>query len=246
MDFALCDNIDTKTACDHIKKLISFTNTYLQDVKSLNGSLLNNIALYVTNIFKTFGATAGESTLGFPDYSAETTNEKSVMPYLKIIANFREKVRQYAKDLKHGDLLKLCDHLRDEILPDQGVRLEDRQTGDGSFRTSIKLVDREVLMKEREEKLRVEKEKQREKERQRLEKLKKEQEKEAQMKIRPREMFKDGPYSLFNEKGIPTHDKEGKELTKSQVKKLEKLYEKQEKLYKTYCKENGISNEINL
>ena len=31
--------------------------------------------------------------------------------------------------------------------------------------------------------------------------------------------------------GVPTHDKEGKELTKSALKKLKKDWEKQKKLY---------------
>lgn len=34
--------------------------------------------------------------------------------------------------------------------------------------------------------------------------------------------------------GLPTHDATGKELSKSQLKKLVKLYEAQEKKYKEY------------
>lgn len=48
-------------------------------------------------------------------------------------------------------ILKLCDEVRDTTLPNLGVRLED-QEGQQSV---IKLVDRETLMKEREEKLKV-------------------------------------------------------------------------------------------
>ena len=44
------------------------------------------------------------------------------------------------------DILQLCDSLRDDVLPDLGVRLEDRE-GENSV---VKLVDREILMKERE------------------------------------------------------------------------------------------------
>lgn len=41
--------------------------------------------------------------------------------------------------------------------------------------------------------------------------------------------------------GLPTHDTEGKELSKGQVKKLKKLFEAQEKLYKEYLQmvQNG-------
>lgn len=91
-------------------------------------------------------------------------------------------------------------------------------------------------MKEREEKLKKE-------ELKRLEKEKKKQEMEAkiaQEKIPPWELFKKetDKYSQFDDKGIPTHDAEGKEISKGQIKKLTKLYEKQEK---SYNKHMGIT-----
>ena len=49
------------------------------------------------------------------------------------------------------ETLALCDRLRDDILPELGVRLEDREGG----AALIKLEDREVLLKERQEKLQV-------------------------------------------------------------------------------------------
>lgn len=42
--------------------------------------------------------------------------------------------------------MKACDVLRDDKLPELGVCLEDKATG-----TCVKLVDREFLLKEREE-----------------------------------------------------------------------------------------------
>lgn len=41
--------------------------------------------------------------------------------------------------------------------------------------------------------------------------------------------------------GLPTHDAEGKELSKGQAKKLKKLFEAQEKLHKEYLQlvQNG-------
>ena len=50
-------------------------------------------------------------------------------------------------------VLQLCDSIRDEVLPNLGVRLEDHE----GQPPVIKLVDRETLLKEREEKLRVSK-----------------------------------------------------------------------------------------
>ncbi len=47
--------------------------------------------------------------------------------------------------------LQECDRLRDEILPELGVRLEDR-----SAQTCVKLVDRETIKREQEQKKAVE------------------------------------------------------------------------------------------
>jgi cysteinyl-tRNA synthetase len=45
--------------------------------------------------------------------------------------------------------------------------------------------------------------------------------------------------------GIPTHDTEGKELSKGQIKKLQKLQQNQEKKYKEYLQSpvhNGVGD----
>lgn len=39
---------------------------------------------------------------------------------------------------------------------------------------------------------------------------------------------------------MPTHDNEGKEITKGQLKKLAKRYAEQEKRYNQYLQENNI------
>lgn len=48
-------------------------------------------------------------------------------------------------------------------------------------------------------------------------------------------------YSAFDERGLPTLDKEGKEVSKCQLKKLEKLWQAQEKVYKAYLEEASKS-----
>jgi len=87
------------------------------------------------------------------------------MPYLEILANFREKVRNYAKTLKANDILQECDKLRDDILPSVGVRLED--STEETFK--VKLVNKEELLKEKEVKKKLELEKTLEKERRKIE-----------------------------------------------------------------------------
>lgn len=58
------------------------------------------------------------------------------------------------------------------------------------------------------------------------------------MKINPKQLFihQTDKYSVFNENGIPTLDKDGKELSKSLAKKLQKEWEKQNENYQKYLK----------
>jgi len=91
-------------------------------------------------------------------------------------------------------------------------------------------------LREREEKLKMEEEKRIKKEK---EKAKKEAEalaKEEARKMPPWEMFRkeNDKYSAFDDQGIPTLDHVGKEISKGQIKKLQKLWQAQEKKYKEY------------
>merc|ERR1712098_342310 len=102
-----------------------------------------------------------------------------VMPYLQAMAEFRDNVRKDARELKASEILKECDRLRDDVLPELGVRLEDKE----SEATVIKLVDKEELLKEREEKKALEEKKRLEKEAKKAEAAAKAAALEAQKKI---------------------------------------------------------------
>uniref|UniRef100_A0A8C2EJJ7 Cysteine--tRNA ligase, cytoplasmic n=1 Tax=Cyprinus carpio TaxID=7962 RepID=A0A8C2EJJ7_CYPCA len=237
---ALCDNIDTRSALEEMRALVGQSNTYMAARRSAklppNRMLLQGIALYLTNMLKTFGALEGAEPIGFPvGGSGQNADlENTVMPYLSVLSDFREDVRRIAREKKVTELLRLCDELRDDTLPELGVRLEDR---DG-LPTSVKLVDKETLLKEREEKKKVI-----------AESIYMavycdiSMAKLAKMKVKPSEMFRSetDKYSIFDEMGFPTHDAEGKELSKGLTKKLRKLYEAQEKLYNEYLQstQNG-------
>lgn len=176
--------------------------------------------------------------------------EETVMPFLRIMAEFRDKIRINARNVKAFEILTECDKIRDEILPNVGVRLEDRE-GEPS---AVKLVDRDTLLKEKEAKKRAELEKSAEKERKKAELAAAQAAKEAQRKIKPNEMFltETDKYSKFDDKvrfvvlvtfvlvslcffkGLPTHDIEGKEISKGLLKKLVKLQQAQEKKYQEY------------
>lgn len=124
--------------------------------------------------------------------------EMTVMPYLEVLGNFREKVRNCAKILKADDILQECDRLRDDILPNIGVRLEDSNEG----ACKVKLVNREELLKEKEMKKKLDLEKILEKEKRKAEMAAVAAAKEAQKKISPNDMFKleKDKYSQFDDK----------------------------------------------
>ncbi|XP_062845826.1 cysteine--tRNA ligase, cytoplasmic isoform X1 [Trichomycterus rosablanca] len=242
---ALCDNIDTRSVLEEMRALVGQSNTYVAARKSAkllpNRMLLQSIAHYLTDMFKTFGAIEGTEPIGFPvgrnDQNVDL--ETTVMPYLNVLSEFRESVRKIAREHKVTEVLQLCDAVRDDILPELGVRLEDHE----GLRTVVKLVDKETLLKEKEEKKKLEEEKKKKKEEAARKKQEQEMAKLAKMRIPPNEMFRSetDKYSSFDDTGFPTHDVEGKELSKGQAKKLRKLYEAQEKLYNEYLQtsQNG-------
>jgi type II secretory pathway component PulL len=67
-----------------------------------------------------------------------------IFPYISALADFRARVRQIAltRSPKDLELLELCGVLRDRILPEIGVRIEDK------FNTElpvVKLMDEEDI-----------------------------------------------------------------------------------------------------
>ncbi|KAM8895104.1 cysteine--tRNA ligase, cytoplasmic isoform 2-T2 [Spinachia spinachia] len=232
---ALCDNMDTRTAMEEMRVLVGLSNGYIAGRKGAklrpNRMLLEGIATYLTGMLKVFGATEASESIGFPvgGQSQSIDLESTVMPYLTVLSDFREGVRKIAREQKVTELLQLCDVVRDDTLPELGVRLEDHE----GLPTVVKLVDRETLLKEREEKKQMEAEKKKKKEDAARRKQEQEMLKLAKMKLPPGQMFRTETekYSKFDETGFPTHDAEGKELSKGQAKKLRKLFEAQEKLH---------------
>ncbi|XP_042908111.1 cysteine--tRNA ligase, cytoplasmic [Parasteatoda tepidariorum] len=241
---SLCDNIDTRSALENIRDLITASNIYISSRKSkqlqCNRKVLANIMSYITKILKMFGANFGDFSSEFTSGDSALVNQDDiVMPYLRTLADFRENIRQQAIEIKAVPILKLCDSLRDDVLPALGVRLEDQE----GLKAAIKLVDPAVLAKEKEIKQRMDEEKRKEKERKKQEQEALKAEREAAKRKPPSEMFKSmtDKYSKFDDKGIPTHDVDGKELSESQTKKVMKLYTAQEKKYNDYLKSVATS-----
>lgn len=170
--------------------------------KQLNALLLRKIAIYITDLLRIFGAISGSNgDIGFSMSSsngiATNNTESIILPYVEALAEFRKSVRDHGRTLKALELLNLCDNLRDDVLPHLGVRLEDKDGGN----YAVKLVDRKILLKERDAKKVAEAERLAERERKREAAEKAAAAKEAQRKINPKEMFLNelDKYSAFDE-----------------------------------------------
>ena len=79
-----------------------------------------------------------------------------------------------------------------------------------------------------------EREKWRERERKKAEAAQKKAAAQQEPVKDPEQMFRTDEYSAWAENGLPTHDKEGKEISKSQIKKLTKMMEAQRKKYEKW------------
>ena len=157
--------------------------------------------------------------------------EETLTPYLDVLTKFRESVRIAAISGDSTAVLAAADNLRDLVLPEVGVRMEDQGSGVNVV-TNWKLDDPETMRKERA----LKDEAKAEKERQKLETARKQKEKEERAKIPPQDMFKGlvDLYSAFDAAGLPTHNKEGEELSKGAIKKLAKEQAKQKEVHEKY------------
>jgi cysteinyl-tRNA synthetase len=214
--------------------LVRECNRYLEkDDKGISTIIITNVARYITSILRTFGLVPDSIEIGFPDTGSSSSEgggrEQTLTPLLDVLTKFRETIRLAAISGDTKAVLGAADTLRDNILPDLGVRMEDKGSG-ADVVTVWKLDDPEVLLQERK----LKEEAKAEKERQKLETLRKQREKEERSKISPETMFisQTDLYSSFDSvTGLPTHDKAGELLSKAATKKLQKEQAKQAELY---------------
>eukprot|EP00607_Mallomonas_marina_P002937 CAMPEP_0182429724 /NCGR_PEP_ID=MMETSP1167-20130531/32935_1 /TAXON_ID=2988 /ORGANISM="Mallomonas Sp, Strain CCMP3275" /LENGTH=473 /DNA_ID=CAMNT_0024613837 /DNA_START=463 /DNA_END=1885 /DNA_ORIENTATION=- len=202
---ALLDDFDTPRALLALQDIIRQTNRYVEDTPIVS-TVITQVAKYVTSILKCFGLVGESTEIGFPLDSSEeggANKEQVLTPVLDALTKFRETVRVSAIQGDNRSVLTACDDIRDNVLPDMGVRMEDKGSGAETV-TVWKLDDPEVLRKERQQK----EDAKRAKEIEKLENARKLREKEEKSKIPPQAMFmtKTELYSVFDEDGVPTHD----------------------------------------
>lgn len=162
--------------------------------------------------------------------------EALVMPYLRAVSRTRDEIRKLAPTSdKKKEVLVLSDRIRDDDMTNLGVYLDDRP-GKGAL---IKFIPKEELLAQREEKAAKEAAKLAQKEAAKAALLKQEAERAEKAKQSPLDMFRNEKFSAWDAEGIPTHDKEGKEVPKSALKKMKKEWERQKKVHDEWKAKNG-------
>jgi cysteinyl-tRNA synthetase len=230
---ALLDNFDTPTVMDVLFQLIRATNSYIAStmaVKTTRVLLVQKAANYVAKMLRIFGIEFSEYGFGATGTALDSSTE-SYKPYIDALAVFRKKVRETASSLDKdaaAAFLKLTDELRDEIMPNMGVRLQDDST---HLWTKV---DAQALKAEIEAQKRAALEQVLEKKRKRLPLLKKEIERWNKGRLTVAEFLRAEGYTQFDDKGFPTHNAEGKELSKGARKNVEKLVKQQQTAHEKY------------
>lgn len=210
VDAALRNNLDTSTAINALLGLITSGNIYISGTQERRGLLLYKVASYLQRILTIFGLLPEE--LG---WNAKSQNCDLLAPYLDVLAAFRQEIRTAIWEKRDpSTLIAACDRLRNETLLPLGVRLED------SAEFPWKLVDAAEIQAE----LSQQDEVKRRKILNKISTLEADLKRQSQAAIPPQDLFRqDSAYSKFSESGLPTHDKDGKEISKKSLAKLEKL-----------------------
>jgi cysteinyl-tRNA synthetase len=146
---ALIDNFNTPLVIKLIKELIN--KTYEYENKTRNSTfkihIIYSVASYVSFIMKSFGLVYRTE---FIDYfildSSQQNSEQTLTPYIDTLTKFRDGIKTAASiDKDVVKILKLCDELRDDILPYLGIKIEDKGKGIPSI---WKFYDKETYIKE--------------------------------------------------------------------------------------------------
>ena len=236
-----CDNFNTpgviSTILDLIKKVYEYQDK-CNTKKSIKLHLIYGIAKYISDILKCLGLIYNTDFVDYFRISENNGNkneEEILTPFMDIITNFRAEVKNTCiteKDTKK--VLTLCDKLRDEILPNAGIRIEDKGKGEKSV---WKFFDKEEYLKEKEKEKEL-------KENKRLQKEAEAKERELKLSLTAKEYFakQTDKYSAFDEAGVPTKNAKGNDLSKEQYNKLKKEFAKHEKQHQKWLEQQNKKN----
>lgn len=239
---SFCDNLSTPQVLKALSDIVTSTNTYIKSIGSnLKIEPVFEVCKYVTKILNVIGFQTRPDQLGWLSDSADGNSSESgsledtVMPYVKVLSNFRDQVRAMAiKKVDNIEYLKLTDSVRDHDLLNLNIALDDRN-GQNALMKFLSDKERDEMIKFMQEKEAREEAKRLKKLEQQRQRELKEKERREKASVSPLEMFKNKElYSEWDEQGIPLKDKDGNDVTKSMTKKLKKQWEQQKKLHEEY------------
>ncbi|KAK0384585.1 hypothetical protein NLU13_8671 [Sarocladium strictum] len=162
--------------------------------------------------------------------AASGTPADSATQYHSVARQFRDDIDRLASESAPAkDILSLCDAFRDVQLYSLDIYLQDGESGPAVVRPLDQSIRKAI-----EQKRAAAEAAQSEKAKRKAEEAAKQKERDSKASINPVDMFRNEQYSAWDEQGIPTKDAKGEEVTKSAKKKLVKLHEKQQKLYKDW------------
>lgn len=158
-------------------------------------------------------------------------------PYVTAYETFQSQVKTALAQSAgiETELLRLCDSLRDTVLWDQDIYLEDR---DAPLPALVRPLDANMKAA-RAAKERAAEEKRLAKEQRLAEEAAKKAALAEKAKVPPQEMFKTDEFAEWDENGLPTKLKGGDEVPKSRRKKLEKEWKAQQSAHEKWKKERN-------
>ena len=159
-----------------------------------------------------------------------TDVDSSSQPFRDVFEHFHRDIKSLVNSKASAkDFLTLCDQVRDTQLPELGIYIEDRP----DLPALVRPLDRTLAAALEERKATTAAKSLKAQERRDAEENRKKQ-LEEKAKLSHVNMFRNAEYLEWDEQGIPIRDKSGKEVTKSQRKKLVKDWERQKKLHEGY------------
>lgn len=230
MHGALCDSFNTPLALDILLGLITNTNSYMKSNQKTPSrpdayfslDAITEAARWVTRMLLIFGFPGQLDSIGWlvePSSTVDSAQSKEsiVLPYIRVLSQFRDHVKQRAladasSDMSQ-DLLRLSDSLRDNDLIPLGVSLEDRNSAIGEP-ALVKMGPAAELIAARDAKAHQAQKAELQRDSVRAEKIKAEQEKREQANVDPKDMFRTDEYSEWDADGIPIKDAGGQDVAK--------------------------------
>ncbi|KAG5885771.1 hypothetical protein JTB14_031207 [Gonioctena quinquepunctata] len=116
---ALCDNFDTPSVVKVLNELVSVTNSMLYSSASTSNSsaglaTVSAVKNYLVDVLRLFGIS----------FDVKTTRSEDFSDIVDILNSFRQEMRTIGITGKNGDILTLCDNVRDSVKK-HGIVIKD-------------------------------------------------------------------------------------------------------------------------